>query len=106
MYFHIIEVKNHRNGITIIAISTVDLKIQGHMLCCVTFLISLAGFVLSERSRCLFHILQIRGHELLCVIFYILGCICVIEIISMSIFTSSGSRICLDNTNRANDKEC
>ena len=40
VYFHIFDVKDHNSDITNTAMLTVDLKIQGHALFCVTFRIS------------------------------------------------------------------
>ena len=40
VYFHILEVKDHNNDITLTAMLTVDLKMQGHALFNLTFHIS------------------------------------------------------------------
>ena len=50
VYFHIFEVKDHKNDITNTAISSVDLQIQGHKLFCVIFYIFVYLCAIGENS--------------------------------------------------------
>ena len=63
VYFHIFGVQDHNNDITNTAMLTVDLQIQGHAHSLRWPSISQAGFVLSERSRCLFPHTWGRGSQ-------------------------------------------
>ena len=65
VYFHIFEVKDHNSDITISAVSTIALQIQGHTHFCVTFHIS--GWVRAIGEMIdlgvYFHIFKVKDHN-------------------------------------------